>query len=411
MTIGDELLIGQVVNSNAAFIADVCTQVGVDVRTHVVVRDLQDAIVSELERLAGMVDVVITTGGLGPTHDDITVPSVAAFAGVELVEDLKWRSHLEQWMAARNRVLTPRNAAQAMVPMGAAVFHDSLGTAPGFLLTVQRDARQVTLCVLPGVPFEMQHLMKSAVRSYLQQRVADEGGEVTQYRTLHTTGIAESALADLIGEPSTFLGTSSLAFLPSTKGVRLRFGARHRDAEVRRAELDRVEGIVRARAGRYIIGHAGVSLSEAVGQKLLQHGHTLSVAESCTGGLLGGSITDVSGSSAWFEGGLITYSNAAKVRDLGVEPSTLDAVGAVSREVAEQMALGVRKRFGTTWGIGITGVAGPTGGSEEKPVGTVWIGVSGPEGTEAKQFLFGSDRASNRERSVAAALTMLWSKL
>jgi nicotinamide-nucleotide amidase len=379
--------------------------------THVVAPDDEAVIIAELERVAAMVDAVITTGGLGPTHDDRTVAAVAAFAGVPVVEDARWLQHLSDWMEDLGRQLTPRNARQALVPAGAGLFYESIGTAPAFQLTVPRSDRSVVLCVLPGVPTEMQHVMRVGVEPLIHQQVAVEGSEATSYRTLRTSGIAESTLADLVGEPLMFLGTSTLAFLPSVNGVRLRFGARHRDAAMREAELDRIEGILRERAGRYVVGSGDVPLSALVGKALMERGHTVAVAESCTGGLVGGAFTDVPGSSAWFEGGMITYSNAAKVQHLGVLSNTLDAVGAVSREVAEQMATGVRERFGTTWGIGVTGIAGPDGGTPEKPVGTVWIGVANPDSVEARVFRFGKDRASNRERSVAAALTMLWGKL
>jgi len=268
-----------------------------------------------------------------------------------------------------------------------------------------------TVVSMPGVPREMKAIMVDEVLPRIRERVDLEEGETRSYRTLLTTGIAESNLADLIGEPSEFLGTSTLAFLPNLQGVRLRIGALGRSTEEREAEQERIARILYERAGRFVFGEGAITLSEAVGQRLKERGETVSVAESCTGGLLGGAITDIPGSSTWFPGGVISYANQVKVDQVGVRQETLEAVGAVSEDVARQMAEGIRQRMGTTWGIGITGVAGPGGGSEDKPVGTVWIGLSGPKGTRAVRFQFGEERRSNRERSVGAALGMLWGDL
>ncbi|RPI65369.1 MAG: nicotinamide-nucleotide amidohydrolase family protein [Ignavibacteriae bacterium] len=193
--------------------------------------------------------------------------------------------------------------------------------------------------------------------------------------------------------------------------MRLRIGAIAATGEERTAELDRITNILTDRAGRFIYGDGERSLSTAVGERLLERRESVAVAESCTGGLLGAAFTDVAGSSAWFEGGVLTYSNAAKTRELQVPEAILDAVGAVSEEVAILIASNVREKFGTTWGIGVTGIAGPGGGTTEKPVGLVWIAVSGPDGTKAVKYLFGNDRRVNRERTVGAALGMLWARL
>ncbi len=407
ITIGDELLIGQVVNRNASWISERCTEIGARVVAHSVIGDEEEDLVAEITRLGSRCAMLLLTGGLGPTHDDITKWVLCSMAKDTMVVNEPWLEHLRQWMERRGREVTPRNAGQAEVPSQATVLHNPVGTAPGLLMTIAG-----TLVVsMPGVPREMKAIMENEVLPRIRERVDLEEGETRSYRTLLTTGIAESNLADLIGEPSEFLGSSTLAFLPNLQGVRLRIGALGRSTSERDAELDRIATFLYERAGRFVFGEGAITLSEAVGNRLKDRGETLAVAESCTGGLLGGAITDVPGSSSWFPGGVISYANEVKVESVGVRQDTLDAVGAVSEEVAIQMGDGIRQRMGTTWGIGVTGVAGPGGGSEDKPVGTVWIGLSGPKGTRAVRFQFGEERRSNRERSVGAALGMLWGDL
>lgn len=412
LTIGDELLIGQVVNTNASSIASACTSAGARVTVQSTVADGIETIVAELQRLVNTgIDAIITTGGLGPTHDDYTMKAVATFLQVDIVTDPLWLQHLEQWMSSLGRDLSSRNAAQALVPRGATVFHSSVGTAPGFSVPVPRIGGTCMVFVLPGVPREMQMLMDTEVVPWIVRTIEENNEEVTEYHTLLSVGIPESALADLLGNPDSFLHGGTLAFLPSTSGVRLRVGVTGKVQLDRAEQMHRIEEHIRDRAGAWIIGDARCTLQEAVRTRLLQKQATVSVAESCTGGMLGAALTDVPGSSAWFEGGVITYSNTAKIRDLGVLESALLENGAVSSQVAEQMAAGVRQRFGTTYGLGVTGVAGPDGGSAEKPVGTVWIGLASEGRVTSQRHLFTSNRKANRERSVAAALFLLWQNL
>ncbi|MBK7185511.1 MAG: competence/damage-inducible protein A [Ignavibacteria bacterium] len=404
ITIGDEVLIGQIINGNAAWIADVVTRIGCRVVEHCTVADQAPQLTQTLDRLRDTCDVLLLTGGLGPTHDDITKPVLADYFNDVLVESDEWMSHLHIWMAARGREVTQRNAGQALVPSTARVLSNPIGTAPGILF--ERD--DVIVVAMPGVPDEMKGIMRDHVVPLLEDRIREQGAECTQYYTMLTTGIAESSLADLIGEPSEFLGSSTLAFLPNYQGVRLRIGVTAADHHDRERERMRIASILRERAGRFIFGHDDQTLSEVVGLHLKERNETIAVAESCTGGLLGAAFTDVPGSSAWFHGGVLTYTNEAKVRELGVSQTDLNNVGAVSEEVAYQMANGVRLKFGTTYGIGITGVAGPDGGSKDKPVGTVWISVVGPVDHITIKHSFGNNRRINRERSVGAALGMLW---
>lgn len=395
------------VNSNAAWIAAACTRIGVTITAQTTVGDEEKDLIADLSRFCQTCDVILLTGGLGPTHDDITLSVLNKFTTDTFALHQPWLDHLHAWMKERGRELSERNAAQALVPSRATVLHNPIGTAPGVLVRHQNTI----IVAMPGVPAEMRGIMTDHVLPLLQQRIDAEKKPAREYRVLQTTGIAESNLADLIGEPSQFLGTSTLAFLPNYQGVRLRIGALGTTSTERQRELDRITDILTERAGRFIYGVGERTLSVAVGERLQQRRETVAVAESCTGGLLGAAFTDVPGSSAWFEGGVLTYSNEAKKRELNVPEAVLNNVGAVSEAVAVLMAMKVREKFGTTWGIGVTGVAGPGGGTEEKPVGLVWIAVAGPDGVKAVKHLFGTDRRINRERTVGAALGMLWSQL
>lgn len=405
--IGDEVRIGQVINTNASWIASACTAIGCTVGEHVTIADDATAIVTTLDRLCTTADVVIITGGLGPTHDDITKDVLTSYTNDILVESAEWKAHLQQWMAERGRELTDRNLRQALMPSRATILPNPHGTAAGMLMYSNATA----LVVLPGVPTEMKAIVETSVLPWLSEQFSKQARAVTSYHMLMTAGIAESTLADLLGDPASFLGTSTLAFLPNYLGVRMRIGVSGVTADERTRELDRVRAFIMQRAGRFIYGEGDVSLAEGVGRRLGARAETLAVAESCTGGLLGGAIADVPGCSAWFVGGMLTYSNESKIAQLGVDADLIALHGAVSESVACAMAANVRGRFGTTWGIGITGIAGPTGGSDEKPVGTVWIAVAGPQSTEAHRFLFGNDRRITRERSVGAALGLLWKKI
>lgn len=412
ITIGDEILIGQIENRNARWIAEQCTEIGASVVHQTVVGDDIDGIKRELDRVRSIADVIITTGGLGPTHDDVTKQALVEYVGDELSLNQSWLELLQQRSRLRGRELSARNAEQALVPKTATILPNPIGTAPGLLFTLSTSGLPDATCyLLPGVPSEMKAIMERSVIPTLRERMNTENSASHVYLTLHTTGIEESTLADLIGDVS-LSDTSTLAFLPSYSGVRLRIGAvenakTHGTVGTKHDEIQRIRRLIMERAGKYIVGEGPKTLVAILADRLKANGETLCVAESCTGGLLGETLTELPGSSEWFMGGIISYSNDAKVRLLDVEQTALDTFGAVSEEVAIQMCLGARRIFNTTWSIGITGVAGPAGGTEEKPVGTVWIGVASRHGAFAKHFLFGHERSVNRERSVGAAVSML----
>lgn len=409
LTIGDEILIGQIVNTNSAWIAKRLTAIGAAVVEHVSCGDVDDEIIAGLQRLKLSADAILITGGLGPTHDDRTKDVLCEWIGDTLIEHTETLSALHEMMSRRGAQLSVRNRAQALVPSTCTVIANPIGTAPGMMFELE------TLLVvsMPGVPAEMQRMMNDVVLPLISTRVNEEGGDVREYRTLVTTGIAEAALADRL-EPLdevTQKGTT-IAFLPNTSGVRIRIGVLGVSAGDRFSALDAAERLIRERAGDgIVVASEDVPLAAEVLRRLISSGHTISVAESCTGGALGASLTAVSGSSAAFVGGFLTYSNEAKVLLLGVDPQDLDLHGAVSEEVVRAMALGARQALQTTWALSISGIAGPTGGSKAKPIGTVWIGLAGPNGVRARRYTFGTDRLINRERSVAAALGVLLKEL
>jgi nicotinamide-nucleotide amidase len=414
LTIGDEICIGQIVNTNAAWMAEACAKEGWRVLNHSVVGDDLPQILAEFERLLTLTDIILITGGLGPTHDDRTKTALLEYLGDTLTLHEPTLEHLKELFRRFGRDLSERNAAQALLPTTCDVLKNDKGTAAGmwFLLDerhgeVGERHRGKILVSMPGVPYEMKHLMSDRVIPRLRER--SEGEEVMLYKTLMTTGIVESSLADLLGDVEAFLEGQELAFLPSPSGVKLRItvtkGSRAQAEEV----LQKIEQKIRNRAGRYIYGTDGESYDSIVGRVLREKGLTVAIAESCTGGLLGAALTNMSGSSAYFLGGVQCYSNDAKIEMVGVNPETLRQHGAVSEEVALELASEIRTKLRADIGLSITGISGPSGGTPEKPVGTVWVGLAGKNGpAEAHKYSTGTDRAVNRERAVMAALQLLY---
>jgi nicotinamide-nucleotide amidase len=400
VTVGDELLIGQVVNTNQAFIAERVNALGIRIGHMTTVGDEAGEIVSAFEAGWRRSDVLIVTGGLGPTHDDVTRTAVCRFMETDLVADEGVRRNIESLIADRNIPWTAAMDDQTMVPRSAVILTNPVGTAPG--LWCQRDGR--ILVVMPGVPYEMRAIME---RSVLPRLGALHHGRVIVQRTLRTTGIPESRLAERIGDLTAVLESAKLAFLPSPRGVRLRITIEGRDAEEARELAERVESRIRSKVGVFLYGSGDLELEEVIGSLLRERDFTLAIAESCTGGEIASRITNVSGSSAYFERGVVAYSNRSKADLLGVPEDLMARTGAVSAEVAAAMAAGVRARAGTTLGLSTTGIAGPTGGTGDKPVGLVWIGVADDRGATASRRMFGGHRTLIKERASEAALEVL----
>lgn len=401
ITIGDELLIGQVTNTNAAFIGQKLSEVGIEVTRMVVVGDEYDEIKNVFREYDGTVDAVLVTGGLGPTHDDITKKVVADFLHAKLVMDNAVLENVRDRLSRRNIPLRKSNEEQALVPEGCEVLMNHWGTAPGMLF----ENGEKIFVIMPGVPHEMQNLMTEYVIPRLKAKAV---GQVIKHRVLRTTGIAESSLYELIGNVEEILGDKAkLAFLPSQLGVRLRITVKAPTLQEADSVVAEVETKIRNKAGRYIYSEGDIELEEIVGKLLKEKNLSISIAESCTGGYISHRITNISGSSNYFDRGIVTYSNESKMELLHVDPGLIQKFGAVSEEVAYAMAKGIRDVSGTDIGLSVTGIAGPTGATPDKPLGLVFIGLADRAGTIVKKYMLPDERARFKERASQAALELV----
>lgn len=405
ITIGDEILIGQIVNTNAAWLGEQFTSLGLDVEAMVTVGDSEMAIRSALRRGMETSRLVVMTGGLGPTHDDITKHAVAAEFGDALVEDPDVLAAVRERFSRRNLVMVDANRSQALIPASFRAVINPVGTAPGLLRRYTHADGDGLLAVLPGVPHEMKVLVQSHV---LEEIGALGGQKAIVQRTLLTTGIGESTLEhELEGVHAFLVDGRSLAWLPNIHGVRIRVTGRAETTAVARARVDELVGWIQARAGRYIYGEEDQSMEAVVGAMVKACGWTIATAESCTGGLVSHRLTNIPGSSDYVLGSIVSYGNAVKSDLLGVADHDLALHGAVSEPVARQMAEGIRSRLGADVGLATTGIMGPSGGSEEKPVGTIWIGIALPGSTSAVRLQLGTDRIRNKDRAATGALNAL----
>ncbi|HUQ82580.1 MAG TPA: competence/damage-inducible protein A [Gemmatimonadaceae bacterium] len=405
ITIGDELLLGFTVDTNAAHIARELAAMGVSIVRRATVGDTAADIVACVRDALDRTGAVITTGGLGPTADDLTRPAIAELFGRELVPDeTRWEALRALWRERGRGEIPQSNRAQIMIPRGATVLENRHGTAPGLWL---EDDRRRWCAMLPGVPREMRGMLGDEIIPRLTARLGGTGRRVVRSRTVRTTGIAESSIAELLGPHAANLNGLSLAYLPGQEGVDLRVTARDLEEADADAVLAAAAKELRSHAERYAYADGAVDLASVVLDLCAERSLHIAVAESCTGGLLGARLTAIAGSSAVVLGGVIAYSNPVKERLLGVASDTLARHGAVSEEVAIEMAAGARAATGAEIGISVTGVAGPRGGTPEKPVGLVWIAVnvSGQVRTLGSQFI--GDRAEIRFRATQAALDLV----
>jgi nicotinamide-nucleotide amidase len=409
VTIGDELLLGFTIDTNAAHLSRTLAANGIEVVRRTTVGDEAGSIAAAVKDSLERTGAVITTGGLGPTSDDLTKPAIAALFDRDMRLDASIADALERRWRARfpGSEFPVSNRTQAEVPTGASVLTNRHGTAPGIWL---EDDRGRWVAMLPGVPREMRGMLDEELLPAIMSRVAGDDSAIVS-GTLRTTGIAESAIADLLGKeflgaPGTELGALPLAYLPGVTGVDLRVTARGLPRARGEALVREAIAKLRARMGAHAYGEDDADLAAVVLDSCRARGLTLAVAESCTGGMLGERITSVPGSSDVFLGGIIAYHNEIKRESLGVRQADLETFGAVSEVVALQMAAGVRERMGADIGVSITGVAGPGGGTAEKPVGLVWVALHLAEG-KARRFHTGGDRAEIRQRATQAALEMV----
>jgi len=383
LSTGDELTTGRIVDTNSSWIADKLFEMGVDVVAVLTVGDYPDRLEWAWRHALELADVVISTGGIGPTADDLTTETVGRALGRPLVEDTPSANRIRQFFEGRGVTMPVNNLKQAMVPEGAVIVPNPLGTAPGY--RVEHGGRHVV--VLPGVPREMKPMVEDTVLPWLRSL---RGGDVYLARTFQTFGVSESGLDEMVAgvvDPS----EGRVSFRASFPEVSVRVVVHGQSADAER-RLDAVAGKLRERLGACVYGEGAVTLEETIGRLLIERRQTLAVAESCTGGLIGHRITNVPGSSRYFLGGAEVYSNPAKEAILGVQHETLDAHGAVSEETAREMAEGARRRFGADVAIATTGIAGPDGGTAEKPIGTVCFALASAEGTVTRKYLLWGNR-------------------
>ncbi len=403
ITIGDEILLGHTVDSNANWIARRLTDHGLRLRWHDTIGDNESDIKHTLNRAWNRADVVLVTGGLGPTHDDITCAVIARFFSDDLIERVDIKQQIIDRFAIRGVAPPLGFDRMAMFPANAKPLINKHGSAPGIYYDI--DGR--CLFAMPGVPTEMKGLFNEFVLPHITSLKK----EIFKSTILRTSGIGESNLEVLIGDPAE-LSPVTLAYLPSIDyGVTLRLSCSGIDENQVQRHLDQAEAYVTKRVKKYIFTVGEKSFEEVILDMMRQRNLTLAVAESCTGGMVCDRLVAVPGSSDVLDRGFITYSNKAKMEQLGVDESILNDHGAVSESTARAMAEGARTSAGVGIGISVTGIAGPTGGSEDKPVGLVFVGIADKNGTDVKRYIFSGDRNSNRRRTANAVLTLLWNRL
>ena len=405
MTIGDELLYGQVIDTNSAFMGQELGKIGLRVRQISSVSDRADEIVAALDQARTRAQVVLMTGGLGPTKDDLTKHVLARYFGADLVLHEPTLAHITEFFQRFNRPMLDVNRQQALVPTNCEVLFNAVGTAPGMWF----EDQGTVFVSLPGVPFEMKKLMSDHVLPRLQARFHLAPIE---HVVVMTVGLGESFLAEKIADWETALPAHiKLAYLPSLGSVRLRLtGTATGDAPLRPQLLALLPGL-RERIGIYIFAEEETTLEATIGQLLLAKNYTLGTAESCTGGAVAARLTGVAGASAWFRGSVVAYENAIKTDLLGVNPEIINQYGAVSEATVRTMAEGARARLGVDVAIATSGIAGPGGGSEAKPVGTICLACATPGGTVFRQINFNRGRALNIEYATQSVLALLWQQL
>ncbi|MEP7066883.1 MAG: competence/damage-inducible protein A [Gemmatimonadota bacterium] len=401
LTIGDELLLGFTIDTNAAYLARALAGIGVEIVHRTTVGDDAELIAQAVKDALERTGAVITTGGLGPTSDDRTRPAIAKLFGRELVRDDAIVAQIqERFWRMTSAKMPETNVVQAMVPVGARVLENRHGTAPSLML---EDEQGRWVIMLPGVPREMRGLTNDTVIPLLRERIGVAPIAIVS-RTVRTTGIGESALAEKLGDLAKGVDGLPLAFLPGWAGADLRLTSHTLPADAATRALDTAAQKLRDAVGAFVYGQEDDDLAELVLGMCRERGLTIATGESCTGGLLGARITAIPGSSDVYHGGVVAYENSVKTKLLGVRETSLQEHGAVSEQVAREMAEGCARVLGTQIGIGITGIAGPGGGTSDKPVGTVWVAVTGAGETRATGRVYVGDREEIRLRATQASL-------
>ncbi|MBC7396821.1 MAG: competence/damage-inducible protein A [Bdellovibrionales bacterium] len=402
LTIGDEILIGQIINSNTAWMSEQLTSLGIDVVNQLTVGDHEAEIVGALEFINPRSDIVIIGGGLGPTHDDVTIAALAHYFDLPLVYDPEWIAQVEAFFKARNRPMTENNKKQGHLLEGAIRIDNDCGTAAGqhFIMG------DTEFFVVPGVPHEMKSMMNRYILPKLKEKNPDQR---ILKQTLLTSGVGESMLAtrcEAFVQKVKSRDEVSLAFLPSTTQVKVRLQMEaHSGAND--AEFESLVEELKALCGKDFFGLEPDSMEEMLVRELTHSSRTLALAESCTGGLIAHRITQVPGASKVLKGALVAYQNSVKESDLSIPKSLLENGGAVSEATAKSMAEAIRKKWNSDFGLATTGYLGPAGGDAQSPVGTVWIALATREQTQSRVFSFENNRERSKERAAQAALDLL----
>jgi nicotinamide-nucleotide amidase len=405
LSVGDELVLGQTVDTNSAWLSVQLAAMGCDVSAHATVPDDQPAIESAIRAAATQTDVLIISGGLGPTADDLTRQALAAVLNQPLELNEAWLRKLEMFFNRVKRPMSQNNRVQAFVPRGTKLINNDAGTAPGIDATYSSPGgRACRIFSVPGVPKEMKLMFEKGVAP---QIASMGGGAVILSRTLHTFGMGESAVGQMLGDLMKRGRNPSVGTTVANGLVSLRLNSRFENQRRALRELDETTELCRRALGDLIFGENQQTLQMVIAELFASTESTVTTAESCTGGLLAKMITDVPGSSRYFQRGWITYSNQAKTDLLGVAPEMLAEHGAVSEAVALAMATGAKQRSEAKFALAISGVAGPEGGTPQKPVGTVCIALAAPNGVTARTFNFPGDRETVRDRSAKMALSLL----
>lgn len=402
VTIGDEILIGQTVDTNSAWMGKQLNSIGIDVGQITSIRDERLNILNTLSEAEKRADIIIMTGGLGPTKDDITKHVLAEYFETELVRKKEVLNRIEDFFKSRGRDILETNRQQADLPASCTVLDNFVGTASGMWFEIEGKV----FVSMPGVPYEMKHLMENQVLPRLKNKF--ELPHILHH-TIMTEGIGESFLAELIKdwEESLVKENIKIAYLPSPGIVKVRLTAFGSNLDAIREKVFRKAAELEQLIPNYVFGEDDQSAEKAIASLLKEKGKTVVTAESCTGGYLAHMFTSTAGSSAYFLGSIIAYSNAIKVKLLDVSPDSLEAHGAVSKDVVEQMAVNARKNFSADYALATSGIAGPDGGTEEKPVGTVWIAIASENGVYSKKYLFEKNRERNIHRSALSAISLL----
>ncbi len=401
ISIGDELITGQTLNSNASWLAGNLDKTGVATRQITIVSDDKEEIERALSEAERRADLILITGGLGPTKDDNTRDVLCNFFNSRLIESRLVLDDIKAFFAKRGLEVTETNRKQSLVPENCRILRNKNGTAPGLWF----ERKNKIFIAMPGVPFELKPMVKDHVIPFLKEKIT---GNFIIHRTILTHGIGESFLADKLNAwEKEFPPNIRLSYLPSPGTVKLRLSGTSKAPKKLKDEIEKLTGKLKDIIPDHIYGEDDDTMQSIVGKLLMGKGATLSVAESCTGGMISQMITSVAGASRYFTGSVIAYDNKIKIRQLGIDKSVIEKHGAVSRQVAESMATAIKKSFNTDYAIATTGIAGPEGGSKKKPVGMIWIALAVNSRITSEKFLFGDDRERNIIITSIAALNML----